>query len=135
MKGEIDMNRLILLALTILLFVSMACAGTITDSEKNLMWIPLTKNSEMVSISGVVKQYKKLNDENAYGYNNWRIPTEDEILKTINIHKGNYWVKDGMFGIQRKVNYAIDTSTGLKLPYEKHYFIPVRQIRRKEPWE
>lgn len=129
------MNRLILLALTILLFISMACAGTITDSEKNLMWIPLTKDSEKLSMSEVVKHYKKLNVENAYGYNNWRIATEREILKTINIHKGNYWVKDVMLGYPRAVNYAIDTSTGLKLPFEKHYFIPVRQIRPNNPWE
>ncbi len=129
------MNRLILLVITILLFVSISCAGTITDNEKNLMWIPLTKDSETLSIKEVGKFYKKLNDENAYGYNNWRVATEDEILKTINIHKGNYWVCDWQLGSHDRFNYAIDTSTGLKLPYEKHYFIPVRQIRPNNPWE
>ena len=133
------MNRLILLPSIILLFVSIACAGTITpitDNENNLMWIPATK---MVPIGEMRKVCKKLNDENAHGYNNWRLPTGRD-LKKMNIHEGNYWIKDIMMGLpDRKITRAINVSTGLtdscggKNSYTADcplaYIVPVRRVR------
>jgi hypothetical protein len=133
------MKKLFAAFIGLFLFSSIACAGTITpitDNENNLMWIPAT---EMVPIGEMRKVCKKLNDENAHGYSNWRLPTGRD-LKKMSIHEGNYWIKDIMMGLPDiKITRAINVSTGLtdscggKNSYTVDcplaYIVPVRRIR------
>jgi hypothetical protein len=68
--------------------------GTVTDTEKNLMW---KKTDSMIDLKKWVNYQdsadyaRSLNEEKFAGYENWRLPTRDELST---IYDKDWSIKD-----------------------------------------